>query len=286
MSDTYLLHGKFSYDPKDLIGRGANAEVFRGTYKGEESRRSRYIILELCSGTLQDVCEGKFQGPAIQSNKEVVHQIIKGLDYTHSNKFIHGDIKPETIFISKTTHSVKIELSNFLLRKHVGSNSNFDWMAPELQTPERVTDSPSCDIFSVGCVVLYYVTRGTHPFGDLAEVKNNIRDNRPLLNIAKTDEHSQILSCIAQGMIEFDPSKRTSLKGILSTNFPVPWSGRIKKRSDMLGTGGFSVVFHDCEIAIQSQLNHENVLKILAVEENEDFSCAHYWVEVKIIHDI
>jgi serine/threonine protein kinase len=87
----------------------------------------------------------------------------------------------------------------------------------------------------------------------------------------------------------------------MKTNFPVPWSGRIEKSSDKLGLGGFGVVFRgtfnneevalkrtqfslgcesaDREIEVQSQLSHENVLKILAVEVDNDF---RYYIKIFI----
>jgi serine/threonine protein kinase len=47
-------------------------------------------------------------------------------------------------------------------------------MASELQLrdfySERSKGMFSSDIFSTGCVIFYYVTRGTHPFGNLSKL--------------------------------------------------------------------------------------------------------------------
>jgi serine/threonine protein kinase len=60
-------------------------------------------------------------------------------------------------------------------------------MAPEWKlnnATEIKTGSSSIDIFSTGCVIFFYVTRGKHPFGEADTVTSNIVQNNPV-NIDK-----------------------------------------------------------------------------------------------------
>ena len=62
----------------------------------------RYIGMELCSGyTLNDLVKGKYEGPKLGTKREVLHQIISGLEYLHEKNVVHRDIKPQNILISK-----------------------------------------------------------------------------------------------------------------------------------------------------------------------------------------
>ena len=103
-------------------------------------------------------------------------------------------------------------------------------------------------------------------------------------------------------MIEYEPEKRigiTEIKiQIQALNwkrlYPKPFSGKITfDRKKLLGQGGFAAVYEgtyesdrvavkripvyflnttlERGIGLQPTLNHENVLKILAIEEDEDF---------------
>ena len=60
----------------------------------------RFIGLELCSGTLEDYVKGKFNtGPKFKSEREVLHQVSKGLAHLHQLTIVHRDIKPTNILI-------------------------------------------------------------------------------------------------------------------------------------------------------------------------------------------
>ncbi|XP_046460948.1 serine/threonine-protein kinase/endoribonuclease IRE1-like isoform X2 [Daphnia pulex] len=181
----------------------------------------RYIVLELCAGTLSEVIENSYKGPALPSDKMVLYQIADGLDYIHSNKLIHRDIKPENILISMAG---KMKLSDFGLSKQIstrgtcsisGIKGTLLWMAPEFfENIEKAT--PKCDIFPCGCVFFVFLTRengGIHPFGDTndpLQIQFNIREGKPV-NIEKLNsDHFALL--FVRKMIERDPSKRISLQ--------------------------------------------------------------------------
>ena len=153
----------------------------------------RYIALELCAGTLDDVIENKYKGPELPADRKVLYQIADGIDYVHSQRLIHRDIKPANILISFDS---KIKISDFGLSKKISTNSTCNmsglkgtplWMPPEFFGDEaniRIKATKMSDIFSTGLVFFMFLTRhqgGIHPFcskDKQFEVQANIINNK------------------------------------------------------------------------------------------------------------
>ena len=130
------------------------------------------------------------------SNEQVLLQLANGLGYLHSLNILHGDIKPENILISstaKSVNSVQMKWTGFGFRQSNDSYSlsmsgpvmgSRKWWPPEMYEDETKA-SEAGEIFSAGCVFLYFLSRGFHPFGSLElarenELKNNVRDGNPV----------------------------------------------------------------------------------------------------------
>ena len=157
----------------------------------------------MCVGTLKNVCMNKYSGPAIPSDANVLYQIACGLNYIHSKNVLHSRIKPTNISIS-LSDPLLIKVSNVGSSKSTGYkelvnvetqilkiidiDSTENWRAPEcLQLVKRASGKHSMksDIFSCGLVFFYFVTRGTHPFGNFLQekyfnVSMNIKLNQPV----------------------------------------------------------------------------------------------------------
>lgn len=135
-----------------------------------------YIVLELCVATLYDFLAKTYKGP-IPTKEQVLFQLAKGLDYIHSEKIIHRNIKPTNILISYSK-PIQMKWSGFFPAKQVSNRGTFsissgegtrNWVAPELLEREnslaRSRDTVLSDVHSSGCVFLYFLLDGVHPFG-------------------------------------------------------------------------------------------------------------------------
>ena len=137
--------------------------------------------MELCAGSLFDVIGKTYNGPPLPPDNDVMFQIADGLDYIHSKKLIHLDIKPENILISMQG---KMKLADFGFEKQVteeksyitGLKGTLLWKAPEcFQSKRDETNKkryPESDVFSCGCVFSVFLTRENgriHPFGNIID---------------------------------------------------------------------------------------------------------------------
>lgn len=120
-------------------------------------------------------------------------QIVSGVEYIHSQNLIHRDIKPTNVLISQSS-PVQMKVSELTFeRKKISDIFNLSetkdmpfWMATELLEQlnsfcELQDETTATDTFSTGCVLFYFATRGTHPYGNspiYAPV--NILNNNPV----------------------------------------------------------------------------------------------------------
>ena len=101
--------------------------------------------------------------------KEIIYQVIDGLEAMHSVKILHRDIKPQNIFL---TDEGTIKLLDFGLVKMIdyttltmkgdGPKGTPLYIPPEAIRGEKL-DSRS-DFYSLGVMIYYIVTNGNFPF--------------------------------------------------------------------------------------------------------------------------
>ena len=96
------------------------------------------MALELCAGNLADHCLGRYIGPMPENDIEALKQMLDGLSYLHSKRYVHRDIKPQNILI---TFSGGLKIADFGFCKLVTEDTfsmsdagrgTDGWMAPEL----------------------------------------------------------------------------------------------------------------------------------------------------------
>ena len=154
----------------------------------------RFLILELCAGTLEDFLRDKF--PGLEPNElRWLYQMAAGVNYIHSRNMVHRDIKPDNILLYGAIDDVNLKISDFGYSKRTtergsyslssGVKGTLNYLAPELMNfiddnevnlKRRATTAS--DVFALGCTFLRFLAKGAHPFGNGPHIMSNIANGK------------------------------------------------------------------------------------------------------------
>lgn len=130
-------------------------EVFR--------RRKRfYLVFEYLDHTVLDELETVGGGLGPEVAKRHIFQVVRGLNFCHSNNIIHRDIKPENVLVSPNG-VVKLCDFGFARFVNTGNESCTDYVAtrwyraPELLIGDNRYGKP-VDVWATGCLYAEMVT--------------------------------------------------------------------------------------------------------------------------------
>lgn len=214
----------------------------------EEDENFIYLAISYLEKTLtQFVLDDNSYMQSTEKDKiNMIYQMTQGLSHLHNIGIVHRDIKPDNILVGKDS---VIKISDMGIAKKIEpENNSFStitcgtkgWQAPEITFE---TDNESCtqniiingsekkrfklskkvDIFSLGCVFYYLLTR-KHPFGDkVAMRETNILNSQYILEGVSLDAFNLISK-----MLSSNPDTRPSIKQIL--DHPFFWDSSKKLR--------------------------------------------------------
>ncbi|KAF8035120.1 hypothetical protein BT93_C1224 [Corymbia citriodora subsp. variegata] len=147
------------------------------------------IKLNSVRGMMQDVNLWKHDYPSPQL-LELTRDMVSGLSHLHGLRIIHRDLKPQNILIVENPKDpfLVAKLSDMgisrCLRKgksslgyHSTGCGTFGWHAPEL-IKHGGSQKSALDLFSLGCVLFFCITRGKHPLGEEVHRDSNIVKNK------------------------------------------------------------------------------------------------------------
>jgi serine/threonine protein kinase len=106
---------------------------------------------------------------------DVLNQLAKGLEFIHSSKLFHCDIKPQNVLIrmNPKNEEASMKWADFGLSKRAQEKRTCTtsevtetfrrWLAPELLKFPDSSQTVKSEVFAEGLVFSYYLMDGQHP---------------------------------------------------------------------------------------------------------------------------
>ncbi|CAN6175360.1 unnamed protein product [Urochloa humidicola] len=162
---------------------------------------------------------------------KLMRDVVAGLVHLHNLGIIHRDLKPQNVLIS-TEGPIRAKLSDMGISKllqddmtsvsHHGTGvGSSGWQAPEQLRHGRQTRA--MDLFSLGCLIFYCITRGKHPFGEYYERDMNIVNNR--FDLFVVDYIPEAVHLISQ-LLHPNPEMRPTAVYVM--HHPLFWSPELR----------------------------------------------------------
>lgn len=179
-----LLHGHL-LDRQDLAHRMTReartlatlrhpniVEVTDGGTTDEEGPRPYFVMESLAGMTLRELLRRVEGGVGVQAALRIAAGLLDGLHHAHRAGVIHRDIKPDNVFLHRTSTDVTVPklldfgIAHLLLARRVTGRAFLG--TPRYSAPEQIrgeAPSPLSDVYAVG-LVLFELLTGEPPFAE------------------------------------------------------------------------------------------------------------------------
>ena len=126
-----------------------------------------FVIMELCTSTLDDALKAHPNGVPIKEARNILSQIVDGVAYLHSKLIIHRDLKPANVFIKEGI----MKIGDLNISKEIGKGNTtrasqmfatLDYCPPE-RAIHRQPGDYRVDLWSIG-VIYFQLLHGFLPF--------------------------------------------------------------------------------------------------------------------------
>jgi len=218
----------------ELEARAASAidheNIVSVTHLGQLDDGSSFLVMELLQGEdLRDRLERAARLAAYEAtplpddeSREIVSQILRGLDAAHRAAIVHRDLKPENVFLStRARGGMRVKIVDFGISKlHrmddkgrlTGTGQILGtpmYMAPEqTRSSSRAIDGRA-DLYSLG-VMAYEMTTGHVPFpgNDLFELLASQVNQEPIAPRVLRPELPETVEAVILKALAKDPEDR------------------------------------------------------------------------------
>jgi len=152
----------------DIMARVQHTNVLR-LFEIFDTDQKLSLVMELVNGGelfYKIVDKGSYSE---LEARDIVRQLVEGVDYLHNQGIAHRDLKPENLLCCETEHGMVIKIADFGLSKAFSGESALstscgtpDYAAPEVLRMDGAYDK-SVDLWSIG-VITYVLLCGFPPF--------------------------------------------------------------------------------------------------------------------------
>merc|ERR1712187_189891 len=179
-----------------------------------------YLVMDYVQGGLLfDVCQS-LAAMGEDAGRFFAHQMLDAIEYMHSNRVAHRDLKLENILIDERMN-LKLADFGFACYKNIDClksyRGTFTYMAPEIKEG-RQYNGTQVDLFSFG-VILFIIVQGIFPFKEARQEEyfyNLLMTGQLDLYFQKTNATglSAEFKDLILALFQFDGSKRPTVNQI------------------------------------------------------------------------
>eukprot|EP00117_Sycon_ciliatum_P038698 scpid80345/ scgid28714/ Serine/threonine-protein kinase STK11; Liver kinase B1 homolog len=184
-----------------------------------EEKLKIYMVMEYCVCPLEEMLRStRDQKFPIQQGHNYFCQTILGVEYLHSQRVIHKDLKPDNLLL---THQHVVKICDFGVAEQLDLFSNDDsihssqgspvFQPPEVSLGHGAISGFKLDIWGVG-VTLYHFVSGDYPFmgENTFQIFKTVAKGEYKMPTGLSDN----LQDLIRGMLEYDASKRLSVNEV------------------------------------------------------------------------
>ncbi|KAK8935584.1 Serine/threonine-protein kinase/endoribonuclease IRE1a [Platanthera zijinensis] len=189
------------------------------------------IILPNIKGITSDIQLWRSNGLPSPQLLKLMRDVVSGVAHLHELGIIHRDLKPQNVLVSNgkilTAKVSDMGISKRLvddmssLSHHATGHGSSGWHAPEQLNHGR--QSRSVDLFSLGCILFFCMTKGEHPFGKYYERDVNIMNNR--VDLFLIDHIPEAVDLLMK-LLNSEPKLRPNAVQVL--HHPLFWSSDMR----------------------------------------------------------